>query len=123
MSQEFLVGSGAFDLPLSLGLETARLAETARGGNRFRQARGVTRKCIEKAAMHRRVEQALTFELSFDLDQGGTQPAQQTNAGRLVIHECTAAPVGCQRAAQDQRPAIVGNSLLGSDQPSLVSLG
>jgi hypothetical protein len=42
------------------------------------------------------------FVLSLDLDQLGTDTAQQADRHRLVVDEGAAAPVGAEGAAQDQ---------------------
>ena len=58
---------------------------------------------IQKATMSRRVEQPPLLELTLNLDEAVTQGAKQTGAGRLVVHEGAAAPVGIEGAAQEQQ--------------------
>ena len=58
---------------------------------------------IEQGAVGGGIEQAAGLVLAMDLDQLVAELGQQADADRLVVDEGARAPVGAERAAQDQR--------------------
>ena len=60
---------------------------------------------VKQRPVPTRIDQTAIVMLAVQLDQSGSQFAQQRGADRLIVDERLARPIGLQRPAQDQRLA------------------
>ena len=79
---------------------------------RHTSAFGQSAEGVEDAAMGCWIEEAALLELPLDLNQKLADPAQQADAGWLVVDKGAGPPVTVQHPAEHQRPVDL-ESLFG----------
>ena len=73
--------------------------------------------------MARRIHQPAVLELALDLDQAVAEPAQQSDADRLVVDEGAAAAVGAEHPPQHQLVFLQDQVLFGQQGFDRMAVG
>src|SRR5271166_4281125 len=116
MAQQILLLAARGEEPSGLGFALPRRAPVVPGFGEPRVTERMLGESVEEHAMVGRIEQPALLELALDLDQAVAELAQQPDTRRRIVDKGTAAAVGREQPAQDDRLAVAVEPGLAQDR-------